>query len=89
VPPINYIGVLYTSHYVNYKSQCTVQDELEQAVYCYSRAIKQSPATLSYHWSRVELLERLGNQARALRSYTYMLKFLKPDQAKVGATLAS
>ncbi|KAF2353145.1 Tetratricopeptide-like helical domain [Trinorchestia longiramus] len=64
------------------------QDELEQAVYCYSRAIKQSPATLSYHWSRVELLERLGNQARALRSYTYMLKFLKPDQAKGGLKLA-
>ncbi|XP_018016314.1 general transcription factor 3C polypeptide 3 [Hyalella azteca] len=64
------------------------QDELEQAVYCYSRAIKQSPATLSYHWSRVELLERLGNQARALRSYTYMLKFLKPDQAKGGLRLA-
>ncbi|XP_066942699.1 general transcription factor 3C polypeptide 3 isoform X3 [Macrobrachium rosenbergii] len=58
------------------------QGDIEQAVFCWGRAIKANPQNLDYHWARCNLLEQLGEKLKALKGYTYMLKYLRTDQGK-------
>lgn len=62
-------------------------DELEEAIYCYSRAIKLAPNDLCYHFARIDLVTKLNHQPRLLRCFTHMLKHLKPDQVQVSFVL--
>ncbi|CAL4091725.1 unnamed protein product [Meganyctiphanes norvegica] len=64
------------------------QGDLQQAAWCWGRAIRANPQNLDYHWLRCELLEQLGEKAKALKGYTHMLKFLAPDQGVDGLKLA-
>ncbi|XP_066942698.1 general transcription factor 3C polypeptide 3 isoform X2 [Macrobrachium rosenbergii] len=64
------------------------QGDIEQAVFCWGRAIKANPQNLDYHWARCNLLEQLGEKLKALKGYTYMLKYLRTDQGKDGLKLA-
>nr|XP_053634455.1 general transcription factor 3C polypeptide 3-like isoform X2 [Cherax quadricarinatus] len=64
------------------------QGDIQQAVFCWGRAIKANPQNLDYHWARCDLLEQLGEKLKALKGYTYMLKYLRTDQGKDGLKLA-
>ncbi|XP_068231271.1 general transcription factor 3C polypeptide 3 isoform X2 [Palaemon carinicauda] len=64
------------------------QGDIEQAVFCWGRAIKANPQNLDYHWARCNLLEQLGEKLKALKGYTHMLKYLRTDQGKDGLKLA-
>ncbi|KAK4321495.1 hypothetical protein Pmani_007691 [Petrolisthes manimaculis] len=64
------------------------QGDLQQAVFCWGRAIKANPQNLNYHWARCNLLEHLGEKLKALKGYTHMLKYLQTDQGKDGLKLA-
>ncbi|KAK7076939.1 General transcription factor IIIC, polypeptide 3 [Halocaridina rubra] len=64
------------------------QGDVEQAVFCWGRAIKANPQNLDYHWARCNLLEQLGEKVKALKGYTHMLKYLRTDQGKDGLKLA-
>lgn len=59
------------------------QGDIQQAVFCWGRAIKANPQSLDYHWARCDLLEQLGEKLKALKGYTHMLKYLRTDQGKV------
>ena len=58
--------------------------DINQAVFCYGRAIRANPYNLENHWSRCTLLETLGEKTKALRGYIHAVKFLRPDQGEVG-----
>jgi len=58
-------------------------EDLEEAVYCYSRAIKLSPTDIRPHLERIALLQALEQIPKVLRCSTYMLKFLKTNDPQV------
>ena len=58
------------------------QGQTGQAADCYRKAIDADPSNARYHFTRAELLERMGDKKAALRCYKRLLGDLSPDQGE-------
>ena len=56
------------------------QGQTGQAVDCYRKAIDADPTNARYHFTRAELMEKLGDKKAALRCYKRLLNDLSLEQ---------
>ncbi|KAG2458952.1 TF3C3 factor, partial [Polypterus senegalus] len=54
------------------------QDNIKQAIFCYSKAIKYDPSNVRYLWERSSLYEQIGEHKLAMDGYRRILNLL-PD----------
>ncbi|GFR28158.1 general transcription factor 3C polypeptide 3 [Trichonephila clavata] len=59
------------------------QNEIHQAISCYSKAIRNEPTNVNFLWERCNLHEQVGDRKRALFGYELILKNLSdPDDGE-------
>ena len=58
------------------------QGQTGQAADCYRKAIDADPSNARYHFTRAELLERMGDRKAALRCYKRLLNDLSLEQGE-------
>jgi len=58
------------------------QGEMVQAADCYRKAVDADPSVARYHFTRAELLERMGDKKGALRCYKRLLGDLNMEQGE-------
>ncbi|XP_036396803.1 general transcription factor 3C polypeptide 3 [Megalops cyprinoides] len=54
------------------------QDNIKQAIICYSKAIKYDPSNVRYLWERSALYEQVGEHKQAMDGYRRILNLLPP-----------
>ena len=59
------------------------QNDVNQAIICYKKAIEADVKCAKYHWQRCSLLEQVSEKTKALLGYKRLLNVLDPDQASV------
>ncbi|XP_022109429.1 general transcription factor 3C polypeptide 3-like isoform X2 [Acanthaster planci] len=64
------------------------QDDIQQAIRCYSKAIRYNPKELSNHLERIHLYEQVKDTKKVMECYQIMLKALPDDQGKQYMQLA-
>uniref|UniRef100_S4R4R9 General transcription factor IIIC, polypeptide 3 n=1 Tax=Petromyzon marinus TaxID=7757 RepID=S4R4R9_PETMA len=56
------------------------QDNIKQAIFCYTKAIKYSPSNTQYLWERSNLYEQLGEHKQAMDGYRRILALLPESE---------
>ncbi|KAF8792143.1 General transcription factor 3C polypeptide 3 like protein [Argiope bruennichi] len=57
------------------------QNEIQQAIGCYTRAIRNVPTNVNLWWERCNLYEQVGERKRALYGYEMILKHLSDPKS--------
>uniref|UniRef100_UPI00398E6898 general transcription factor 3C polypeptide 3 isoform X1 n=1 Tax=Pristiophorus japonicus TaxID=55135 RepID=UPI00398E6898 len=58
------------------------QDNIKQAIFCYSKAIKYDTTNVRYLWERCSLYEQLGEHKLAMDGYRRILNILPPTDGE-------
>ncbi|XP_014340256.1 general transcription factor 3C polypeptide 3 isoform X2 [Latimeria chalumnae] len=58
------------------------QDNIKQAIFCYSKAIKYDPTNVHYLWERSNLYEQVGEHKLAMDGYRRILNLLPPSEGE-------
>uniref|UniRef100_A0AAY4BHT2 General transcription factor IIIC, polypeptide 3 n=1 Tax=Denticeps clupeoides TaxID=299321 RepID=A0AAY4BHT2_9TELE len=58
------------------------QDNIKQAIICYSKAIKYDPSNVRYLWERSSLYEQVGEHKQAMDGYRRILNLLPPHDGE-------
>uniref|UniRef100_A0A3B3RHU6 General transcription factor IIIC, polypeptide 3 n=1 Tax=Paramormyrops kingsleyae TaxID=1676925 RepID=A0A3B3RHU6_9TELE len=58
------------------------QDNIKQAIICYSKAIKYNPSNVRYLWERSSLYEQVGDHKQAMDGYRRILNLLPPTDGE-------
>uniref|UniRef100_A0A8C1HEF1 General transcription factor IIIC, polypeptide 3 n=1 Tax=Cyprinus carpio carpio TaxID=630221 RepID=A0A8C1HEF1_CYPCA len=58
------------------------QDNIKQAIICYTKAIKCDPSNVQYLWERSSLYEQVGEHKQAMDGYRRILSLLPPSDGE-------
>ncbi|XP_016420806.1 general transcription factor 3C polypeptide 3-like [Sinocyclocheilus rhinocerous] len=58
------------------------QDNIKQAIICYTKAIKYDPSNVQYLWERSSLYEQVGEHKQAMDGYRRILSLLPPSDGE-------
>uniref|UniRef100_A0A672RVC3 General transcription factor IIIC, polypeptide 3 n=1 Tax=Sinocyclocheilus grahami TaxID=75366 RepID=A0A672RVC3_SINGR len=58
------------------------QDNVKQAIICYTKAIKYDPSNVQYLWERSSLYEQVGEHKQAMDGYRRILSLLPPSDGE-------
>lgn len=58
------------------------QDNIKQAIICYSKAIKYDPTNVRFLWERSSLYEQVGEHKQAMDGYRRILNLLPPHDGE-------
>ncbi|XP_053554531.1 general transcription factor 3C polypeptide 3 isoform X2 [Bombina bombina] len=67
-----------TEEWVRLAEMSLEQDNIKQAIFCYSKAIKYNPTNVRYLWERSSLYEQVGDHKMAMDGYRRILNLLSP-----------
>ncbi|RWS16417.1 general transcription factor 3C polypeptide 3-like protein, partial [Dinothrombium tinctorium] len=76
------------ANWIKVAEMAVEQANYQQAISCYSRAIKLKPSNIDLHWNRCRLYEKIDDKKRALEGYENIIKLLKPTDGEIGIQLA-
>ncbi|CAL1271933.1 unnamed protein product [Larinioides sclopetarius] len=69
-----------TDEWIRLAELCLEQNEIQQAISCYTKAIRNEPTNINFWWERCNLYEQIGERKRALYGYEMILKHLSDPQ---------
>ncbi|XP_038839402.1 general transcription factor 3C polypeptide 3-like [Salvelinus namaycush] len=58
------------------------QDNIRQAIICYTKAIKYDPSNVRYLWERCSLYEQVGEHKQSMDGYRRILNLLPPSDGE-------
>ncbi|KAI0230463.1 General transcription factor 3C polypeptide 3 [Lamellibrachia satsuma] len=61
---------------------CLDQNNVQQALTCYEKAVKVDPGNIPLWWARCDLLEKTGDKKRAMEGYQQILNLLPKDNGE-------
>ncbi|XP_038277417.1 general transcription factor 3C polypeptide 3 isoform X1 [Dermochelys coriacea] len=67
-----------TEEWVRLAEMSLEQDNIKQAIFCYSKALKYDPTNVRYLWERSSLYEQMGDHKMAMDGYRRILNLLSP-----------
>ncbi|KAG9477965.1 hypothetical protein GDO78_013124 [Eleutherodactylus coqui] len=67
-----------TEEWVRLAEMSLEQDNIKQAIFCYSKALKYNPTNVRYLWERSSLYEQVGEHKLAMDGYRRILNLLSP-----------
>ncbi|XP_075040863.1 general transcription factor 3C polypeptide 3 [Mixophyes fleayi] len=67
-----------TEEWVRLAEMSLEQDNIKQAIFCYSKALKYNPTNVRYLWERSSLYEQVGDHKMAMDGYRRILNLLSP-----------
>ncbi|KAK2171464.1 hypothetical protein NP493_1062g00073 [Ridgeia piscesae] len=67
---------------------CLDQNNVQQALTCYEKAVKADPGNIPLWWARCDLLEKTGDKKRAMEGYQQILNLLPKDNGEKYLQLA-
>ncbi|XP_029461922.1 general transcription factor 3C polypeptide 3 isoform X2 [Rhinatrema bivittatum] len=65
-----------TEEWVRLAEMSLEQDNIKQAIFCYTKALKYSPTNVRYLWERSSLYEQMGEHKMAMDGYRRILNLL-------------
>ncbi|XP_072285901.1 general transcription factor 3C polypeptide 3 [Pyxicephalus adspersus] len=68
-----------TEEWVRLAEMSLEQDNIKQAIFCYSKALKYAPTNVRYLWERSSLYEQMGEHKLAMDGYRRILNLLSPS----------
>uniref|UniRef100_A0A8C5Q5Z0 Ral transcription factor IIIC subunit 3 n=1 Tax=Leptobrachium leishanense TaxID=445787 RepID=A0A8C5Q5Z0_9ANUR len=68
-----------TEEWVRLAEMSLEQDNIKQAIFCYSKALKYNPTNVRYLWERSSLYEQVGEHKMAMDGYRKILNLLTPS----------
>ncbi|XP_062354073.1 general transcription factor 3C polypeptide 3 isoform X2 [Cinclus cinclus] len=71
-----------TEEWVRLAEMSLEQDNIKQAVFCYTKALKYDPTNVRFLWERSSLYEQLGEQKMAMDGYRRILNLLAPSDGE-------
>ncbi|XP_068104218.1 general transcription factor 3C polypeptide 3 isoform X2 [Hyperolius riggenbachi] len=71
-----------TEEWVRLAEMSLEQDNIKQAIFCYSKALKYSPTNVRYLWERSSLYEQVGDHKMAMDGYRRILNLLSPSDGE-------
>ncbi|XP_068878169.1 general transcription factor 3C polypeptide 3 isoform X3 [Aphelocoma coerulescens] len=71
-----------TEEWVRLAEMSLEQDNIKQAVFCYTKALKYDPTNVRYLWERSSLYEQLGEHKMAMDGYRRILNLLAPSDGE-------
>ncbi|XP_042664470.1 general transcription factor 3C polypeptide 3 isoform X2 [Tyto alba] len=71
-----------TEEWVRLAEMSLEQDNIKQAVFCYTKALKYDPTNVRYLWERSSLYEQLGEHKMAMDGYRRILNLLSPSDGE-------
>ncbi|XP_030065603.1 general transcription factor 3C polypeptide 3 isoform X1 [Microcaecilia unicolor] len=71
-----------TEEWVRLAEMSLEQDNIKQAIFCYSKAVKYSPTNVRYLWERSSLYEQMGEHKLAMDGYRRILNLLSPSDGE-------
>ncbi|XP_066856035.1 general transcription factor 3C polypeptide 3 isoform X2 [Anser cygnoides] len=71
-----------TEEWVRLAEMSLEQDNIKQAVFCYTKALKYDPTNVRYLWERSSLYEQLGEHKNAMDGYRRILNLLSPSDGE-------
>ncbi|XP_068926265.1 general transcription factor 3C polypeptide 3 [Petaurus breviceps papuanus] len=67
-----------TEEWVRLAEMSLEQDNIKQAIFCYTKALKYDPTNVRYLWERSSLYEQMGDHKMAMDGYRRILNLLSP-----------
>ncbi|XP_073498435.1 general transcription factor 3C polypeptide 3 [Phyllobates terribilis] len=67
-----------TEEWVRLAEMSLEQDNIKQAIFCYSKALKYNATNVRYLWERSSLYEQVGDHKMAMDGYRRILNLLSP-----------
>ncbi|KAM9325619.1 general transcription factor 3C polypeptide 3 [Gastrophryne carolinensis] len=77
-----------TEEWVRLAEMSLEQDNIKQAIFCYSKALKYNPTNVRYLWERSSLYEQVGEHKLAMDGYRRILNLLSPSDGECFMQLA-
>ncbi|XP_040261605.1 general transcription factor 3C polypeptide 3 [Bufo bufo] len=77
-----------TEEWVRLAEMSLEQDNIKQAIFCYSKALKYNPTNVRYLWERSSLYEQVGEHKLAMDGYRRILNLLSPTDGERFVQLA-
>ncbi|XP_053328139.1 general transcription factor 3C polypeptide 3 isoform X2 [Spea bombifrons] len=71
-----------TEEWVRLAEMSLEQDNIKQAIFCYSKALKYNPTNVRYLWERSSLYEQVGEHKLAMDGYRKILNLLSPSDGE-------
>lgn len=71
-----YLHPVDTEEWARLAEILTNKGQIQQAISCYSKALKNDPTNVTFLWDRCNLYERLGEKKKALAGYEQILQNL-------------
>ncbi|XP_018432472.1 PREDICTED: general transcription factor 3C polypeptide 3 [Nanorana parkeri] len=71
-----------TEEWVRLAEMSLEQDNIKQAIFCYSKALKYNPTNVRYLWERSSLYEQMGEHKLAMDGYRRILNLLSPSDGE-------
>ncbi|EPY77260.1 hypothetical protein CB1_001282005 [Camelus ferus] len=71
-----------TEEWVRLAEMSLEQDNIKQAIFCYTKALKYEPTNVRYLWERSSLYEQMGDHKMAMDGYRRILNFLSPSDGE-------
>ncbi|XP_043916555.1 general transcription factor 3C polypeptide 3 [Protopterus annectens] len=71
-----------TEEWVRLAEMSLEQDNIKQAIFCYSKALKYDPTNVRYLWERASLYEQMGDHKVAMDGYRRILNLLPPSDGE-------
>ncbi|XP_054064606.1 general transcription factor 3C polypeptide 3 isoform X3 [Rissa tridactyla] len=71
-----------TEEWVRLAEMSLEQDNIKQAVFCYTKALKYDASNVRYLWERSSLYEQLGEHKMAMDGYRRILNLLSPSDGE-------
>ncbi|KAM5146923.1 general transcription factor 3C polypeptide 3 [Mantella aurantiaca] len=71
-----------TEEWVRLAEMSLEQDNIKQAIFCYSKALKYNPTNVRYLWERSSLYEQMGEHKMAMDGYRRILNLLSPSDGE-------
>ncbi|KAM9664783.1 general transcription factor 3C polypeptide 3 isoform 2-T3 [Trichechus inunguis] len=71
-----------TEEWVRLAEMSLEQDNIKQAIFCYTKALKYEPTNVRYLWERSSLYEQMGDHKMAMDGYRRILNYLTPSDGE-------
>lgn len=71
-----------TEEWVRLAEMSLEQDNIKQAIFCYTKALKYEPTNVRYLWERSSLYEQMGDHKMAMDGYRRILNLLSPSDGE-------
>ncbi|XP_051009779.1 general transcription factor 3C polypeptide 3 [Acomys russatus] len=71
-----------TEEWVRLAEMSLEQDNIKQAIFCYTKALKCEPTNVRYLWERSSLYEQMGDHKMAMDGYRRILNLLSPSDGE-------